>query len=55
MCVPPQMCQTRDDCVMTAWTVEWESLTDDLRVPVLTRECTWCHRREYASREPVAA
>ena len=47
------MCQANEQHVVTAWSVEWESITEDVTVPVLVRHCTLCPFVEYANREEV--
>ena len=51
----PSVCQTNEQHVVTAWSVEWEPITEGVVVPVLVRRCTLCAFVEYANREQVAA
>jgi len=38
-----------------AWSIEWETITEGVTVPVLVRRCALCPKVEYANREEVAA
>ena len=44
-----------DKHTLVAWTVEWETVTEGVVVPVLVRRCALCQFVEYANRQEAAA